>query len=1661
MARIVPKLNLNKTPQLVDNNSLVFAKNIRLLKDNTIGPDTSLEEVETNTGDGIHHVVHHNAVTQQITKIGYSILDYDNVLRKANNAPLTNSPEFVFGNNDPSDTFDDNYYQSDKPYYRNVPEQEVHRIACYRINDLAHPVWTIGVFNYSKNLNRLIETSGLALFIGIRKEICDGVELNEFNAPEYFYFIAPKEIEGAELNNVFDHNAKFIVFNPVHQISTTTTVTIQEAYDQEWDSYDTVRYISQIVGLNNKVYFFKESNYIEDSAAARAAIANEYSTEVFVGTTPGAGQTATFDVNEDGYITRNGVLFQDSTIASILFPNFNDRVKIFEYDEVENSFKIVKCAWKYSGGEHINGCVSVNGSGEPILTICEYGFQGNELIPIKHVNINKCSEDDDESFYTQAPNIPISNLRLSGRYIKNIPAGVYQFFIRYKIHNGFYTSWFPCSKELFAGSRKIIDTLQGSIKYTDLHEDSNNSFVFRIEHLYPQYCANYEQFQLGFIISSDGGVFARSWKHFDMTLASTVSIYFDYNKSDIEDINIDDLLEANYDVFNVKNIAQYKNKLYIANYIETDFNEPLLQSYANKVKVALDLHQIKVTNALYLNNIPLEDEVNNIYTTFGNLPISGLYYDSAYCLINREKETNSIFELTLATLDAGVEAYYSAPYQGKPRIGKLFITDDSDNEYVLYDGFSANNLNSSNFPTAYQTNVGIPVSNEQFDTIIDTIIDNVKDVILGIDTSGSFIATINGTNHIIKSFTIEYISWSDMLTENLQVYENGHTVDKKRYYYVLYSNNLEVKVSLKPTILTTDYVYNEYATFLPFTKYDFYIHYVKQNGIVTNGYYIGTKEITRYCKQYKPVNIANVPSDIVYASTQGLDTITVLDNIDNIGDLSWYSPDFKEWAWYADGTTNGAYFKLEEIITNDYVITAEFTNIICPNDYVGCFISYTQYGNNVSQGYNYEYDYDNIGNKTTHKVDCLELNCLLYNTNSNIEVRDSKGTVLTNAATYYHSGTTRPLEYLGCSGHVEFVTNNESDVDTKCWLIIESNGKPYNKRLIKLTPFIKLTQEEPTGYLELNDVNGPGYFCEVITLSRDYCNYPSGYYVSGNDIYDRVYDNGDLKLNIDEDRVEYHYSDRQYIFSNYNLNYVSLTSDLTPIIRRYAITREGDTNESTVEEGDIVTSEKQLITLVNSLLASYSLELKSFYREYTRKLYQEYSENKIIKFDNTIRVSSVDVDEIYRYIYKFEATDYYNVPTHRGIITNLIAVANTLYSHCEHSLFKFTDNKTLTGQDEEVTLQENDIFNTGISEVFDAQYGYGGLKNREQSLITFNAYVFYDSVAKIIYAFGGEQQIANIGEPIQKIIDVVNPTDVRFVGDEINDRFFVNLKNNDGNVCLSFNFRVKSFIAIHDIDFLFGFHTRRHTYFIHENYFNDSKLGWSIYRIADKVTINDTDNFIAYQNCYTPSLISISDMPLPSGVNSASACIDVITNVQYEVIKALDYVNWICSEILDYGNNLNYTAEEELNRLYPGDRLRIYSDSSSTQLFELTDGTGKAKLSNEYRNIDASGNLVASKESWQYPKYNCGVFSTNYFRDIIKNGNVYTSANPDLFKYKQTTGIGPSGRVDLTEYTQRENLTQESSVIYGKYFVFRLIFNNRNFKIENVTFRMSDYGKTK
>ena len=244
---------------------------------------------------------------------------------------------------------------------------------------------------------------------------------------------------------------------------------------------------------------------------------------------------------------------------------YNDN--IYEYDEITKKAKRLTTGWNYSGGE-IDGCVSTNISGEKILSIAECDPTGAKNIPLKHINLSFCKDTDDESLYTQAPRVPICNLTLNTTYAKTIPNGTYVFFIRYKIRKDCYTNWYLCSCPIFGGTSTKITTLQGGVSYINYHTDAAKSFVFDISFINSNAKNLYRSFQLGFILTHDDSTNARSWKEFNM---NTTKIYFDYEG--IEEINIDDLLSSTYELYNVRNITNFKNKLYISNYKESNINE--------------------------------------------------------------------------------------------------------------------------------------------------------------------------------------------------------------------------------------------------------------------------------------------------------------------------------------------------------------------------------------------------------------------------------------------------------------------------------------------------------------------------------------------------------------------------------------------------------------------------------------------------------------------------------------------------------------------------------------------------------------------------------------------------------------------------------------------------------------------------------------------------------------------------------------------------------------------------------------------------------------------------------------------------------------------------------------------------------------------------------
>ena len=68
MGHIIPKSNLNRNPELVDNYGLVCAKNIRLLDDGTIGPDTA--EVSIEIQEKLNELLNEDETSKEYKIVG-------------------------------------------------------------------------------------------------------------------------------------------------------------------------------------------------------------------------------------------------------------------------------------------------------------------------------------------------------------------------------------------------------------------------------------------------------------------------------------------------------------------------------------------------------------------------------------------------------------------------------------------------------------------------------------------------------------------------------------------------------------------------------------------------------------------------------------------------------------------------------------------------------------------------------------------------------------------------------------------------------------------------------------------------------------------------------------------------------------------------------------------------------------------------------------------------------------------------------------------------------------------------------------------------------------------------------------------------------------------------------------------------------------------------------------------------------------------------------------------------------------------------------------------------------------------------------------------------------------------------------------------------------
>ena len=1189
----------------------------------------------------------------------------------------------------------------------------------------------------------------------------------------------------------------------------------------------------------------------------------------------------------------DNVLTSNEDIVGIIpyntsFYVFKANNTIWHYDELTNTFEECNCNWHWSGGK-IDGVCTISLNGDILLTVAEY--DANVDVPIKTINLTEAKRDDDETIYTQSPRVSFINLDCVSTYKNVIPAGTYQFFIRYEIRKDFYTNWFPASKELFAGTKKSMRTQQGGLTFVDTKSDSNFSFKFAVHNLINT--GTFKKFQLGFIIAHDDEVYARAYKHYDI---NTETIYFDYDTEAIEEIDIKDLLESPYSLYNVKNVTSFKNKLYISNYKESDFN-PDFRAYASSIQVSFD--EIQMERSVKLSGRPVTVVTNSQIDYITNIGITSLDDISG----ETSMSIKNLVELLLNNNKAVIINDEAIPYTTDSKlnfnlrlnkwIGGIDVDGAGINPIIVSSGLYTLTYGNSQ-----------EVTSENIDVILSAIVNAAYAV--NMNTGKLVDSSYNGP----LDFTIVYYT---------------PRVDDPVFEYTKTTINISFAINVAD-IEKDNVIRNEY-TLVPHQGYNFYLHLVKNNGEITNGYLINEEPL-----------IVDEPS-----------------------------------AMLSDNEFPAIY----PIFT--------FTEDL-PAGYVSCIISIAHVKNTVAHIFDIE---------TQNSVSlghCLELDANLYPWLKDIIfVKDDSEAVFDYRASYDNENLTT----FGGVGECVFQSALQDTSYGFAKMPYEANEE-YTT-LIQCTPYI--IAEQGTVYDEYRSLNLPGYLCRVQKPRRDIAR---TYYFSGSDIYLKsIVQNASgesigLEVAPDENTIwsTQSTSTEYTIYSNFNLNYLALTEDLAPVIVTKTLKDENNTEKS------------YILRVKQSSQLSEVYELPSMYKSYTRKLYSIYSYyNIIVKFDNTIRSSKLEGDETKINMFKFAPTDYYNVPTDKGIIINLVAVGDNILVHTQDSIYKFSGQNSLTAAGgEDVQMKESEPFDTGIQELFGSEFGYAGLASKEHQILSEFGYTFWDRDSGRIYLYTGNAQMKVLSDDISKLLRRTGIKDIHLADDYYNNRIFICIEFTDNKIAtLSYDFIAKSFISLHDFKFNWHFKTKTKCYFI-SNEHDIHKVGtepgtYEDLRLDDTLYPIHTSNGSKHGNCI----------------------IDVIFNDRFENIKTLNTIQWICNEVLGFDSTINMAEENFRNNdtnpeeRYKGDIIRIYTDSCMTDEISLT---GRSNDSiNDYEKV----------------RYNLGKWTFNYFRNILHRSNNQIGTRP---------------------------FRQDDTLIYGKYIVARFIFNRTtDFKFEDVTFITSnDYN---
>lgn len=317
---------------------------------------------------------------------------------------------------------------------------------------------------------------------------------------------------------------------------------------------------------------------------------------------------------------------------------FCDNNTIYRYKENTNELIEVANSWKWYGGE-VFGTYTYNVRGDLIVAISER--YTTEDVPLKIINIDNADLGSD-NIYTLNPDIPQATVVSYGTEKGGrMRVGTYLVFIRYEINDNEYTGWRDLGIVIYNKStikEEVISsiTLQGYKDSTSvaaptfyLTDQASEDLEYvpssiKVELEIKNKTVNtFKSFQIAYVCTYKDGKEAFNLGNYQFTPTNKYTI--SGSRAIYEELSVEDLLiSANsFNLYNVKTMCNYNNRLYVANYKEKTNDIDIEDISTDSIRVGIYTGKDHEDNYLPYDVKPTEDEAYRFYIHY-------VYPDGSY-----------------------------------------------------------------------------------------------------------------------------------------------------------------------------------------------------------------------------------------------------------------------------------------------------------------------------------------------------------------------------------------------------------------------------------------------------------------------------------------------------------------------------------------------------------------------------------------------------------------------------------------------------------------------------------------------------------------------------------------------------------------------------------------------------------------------------------------------------------------------------------------------------------------------------------------------------------------------------------------------------------------------------------------------------------------------